>query len=143
MSYFIQSLKLQSAMYFALGVKFKDNAITFSPNATSLKHPGSSSWFRTTDISGRKLDPEIVSWFVDQGSLTNRLMGYCPARFSVRVLSQLWVKPKIDEAKLLNIPLRQTALLRQAQLLCDETVCVYARSIKHLYTTPFSLCAIK
>jgi hypothetical protein len=35
MSYFIQSLKLRSAMYFALGDKFKDNAITFSPNATT------------------------------------------------------------------------------------------------------------
>jgi chorismate--pyruvate lyase len=99
-----------------------------------LKHPGSSSWFRTTDISGRKLDPEIISWLVDQGSLTSRLMEFCPARFSVRVLNQQWVKPKIDEAKLLNIPLRQTALLRQVQLLCGETVCVYARSIIPLKT---------
>jgi chorismate--pyruvate lyase len=94
-----------------------------------LKHPGASSWFRSSDISARKLDPEVVSWLADQGSLTSRLMDFCPGQFSVRVLSQQWVKPEIDEAKLLNIPLRQTALLRQVQLLCGETVCVYARSI--------------
>ncbi|MHC4221908.1 MAG: chorismate--pyruvate lyase family protein, partial [Planctomycetota bacterium] len=44
-------------------------------------------------------------------------------------LSQQWVKPKSDETKLLNIPLRQKVLLRQVQLLCNATVCVYARFI--------------
>jgi chorismate--pyruvate lyase len=99
-----------------------------------LKHPGASSWFRSTDISARKLDPEVISWLGDQGSLTSRLMDFCPGQFSVRVLSQRWVKPKIDEAKLLDIPFRQTVLLRQVQLLCGETVCVYARSIIPLKT---------
>ncbi len=61
-------------------------------------------------------------------------MDICPDRFSVRVLDQQWVKPSIDEAKLLNIPFRQTAVLRQVQLLCGKTVCVYARSIIPLKT---------
>jgi len=61
-------------------------------------------------------------------------MDFCPGQFPVRVLSRRWVKPKIDEAKLLSIPLRQTVLLRQVQLLCGETVCVYARSIIPLKT---------
>ena len=99
-----------------------------------MKHPGTSSWFRSTDISARKLDPEVISWLNDQGSLTSRLIDLCPGQFSVRVLSQQWVKPNIDEAKLLKIPFRQTALLRQVQLLCDETVCVYARSVIPLKT---------
>jgi chorismate--pyruvate lyase len=99
-----------------------------------LKHPGTSSWFNSTDISARKLDPEVVSWLADQGSLTSRLIEYCPGQFSVRVLSQLWVSAKADEAKLLDIPIRQRVLLRQVQLLCDETVCVYARSIIPLKT---------
>jgi chorismate--pyruvate lyase len=62
------------------------------------------------------------------------MIDHCPGQFSVRVLSQRWVKPKIDEAKLLNIPYRQIVLLRQVQLLCGETVCVYARSIIPLKT---------
>ncbi len=61
-------------------------------------------------------------------------MEYCPGQFSVRVLSQQWIKPQIDEAKLLNIPFRQTALLRQVQLLCGDMICVYARSIIPLET---------
>ena len=56
-------------------------------------------------------------------------MEYCPGQFSVRVLSQQWVVPEIDEARILNIPYRQTTLLRQVQLLCGDIVCVYARSI--------------
>ena len=61
-------------------------------------------------------------------------MEYCPGQFSVRVLSQQWVNPEVDEARLLDIPYRQTALLRQVQLLCGDTVCVYARSIIPLKT---------
>jgi len=99
-----------------------------------LKHPGASSWYRLTDISARKIDPEVISWLDDQGSLTSRLMEFCPGQFSVRVISQRWVKPKNDEAKLLKIPYRQTVLLRQVQLLCGKVVCVYARSIIPLKT---------
>ncbi len=61
-------------------------------------------------------------------------MEYCPGQFSLRVLSQQWVIPEIDEARILNIPYRQTALLRQVQLLCGDMVCVYARSIIPLKT---------
>ena len=61
-------------------------------------------------------------------------MNFCPGRFWVRVLSQRWAKPKVDEAKLLNIPFRQSVLLRQVQLLCNGTVCFYARSVIPLDT---------
>lgn len=104
------------------------------PDAHFLKHHDASFWFSSTDFIAKKIDPEVISWLHDQGSLTRRLMDFCPGQFSVRVLSQQWVKPKIDEAELLNIPLRQNVLLRQVQLLCGETVCVYARSIIPLKT---------
>lgn len=61
-------------------------------------------------------------------------MDCCPGRFSVRVLSHQWITPRAEEAKLLGVPRRQLALLRQVQLLCDNTVCVYARSIIPLST---------
>ena len=61
-------------------------------------------------------------------------MEFCPGQFSVRLLSEQWTRPKKDEAKLLDIPQRQTVLLRQVQLLCADTVCVYARSIIPLKT---------
>jgi chorismate--pyruvate lyase len=99
-----------------------------------LKHPRASRWFDTTHLSARKLDPEAISWLNDQGSLTKRLMDSCLGQFSVRVLSQQWIRPEVEEAKLLGVPHRQKALLRQVQLLCGDTVCVYARSIIPLST---------
>ncbi|MFT5224693.1 MAG: chorismate--pyruvate lyase [Polaribacter sp.] len=76
----------------------------------------------------------VISWLNDQGSLTKRLMDYCPGQFSVRVLSQQWIRPEAEEVKMLGVPRHQLALLRQVQLLCDDTVCVYARSIIPLAT---------
>ena len=70
-------------------------------------------------------------------------MEYCPGQFSVRVLSQQWVTPEVDEAMLLDIPYRQTALLRQVQLLCGDTVCVYARSIIPLKTLKGRHCRLR
>jgi chorismate--pyruvate lyase len=85
-------------------------------------------------ISARKPGPEVLSWLRDQGSLTQRLVNLCGDRFSVRLLSQQWVRPTSDEARLLKIPARQIVLLRQVQLLCEQQVLVYARSVIPLST---------
>lgn len=61
-------------------------------------------------------------------------MDRCSDAFSVRVLSQQWIKPQFEESQLLNVPPQQKALLRQVQLLCDSQVLVYARSIIPLET---------
>ncbi len=99
-----------------------------------MKHPRTSSWFRKSAISLRSIEPVVLSWLCDQGSLTRRLVGLCGDGFSVRVLSQQWVKPGVDEAHLLKIQPRQNVLLRQVQLLCEQDVLVYARSIIPLST---------
>lgn len=52
----------------------------------------------------------------------------------MRVLNQQWSQAKADEARLLDIPMRQRVLVRQVQLLCDENVYVYARSLIPLKT---------
>lgn len=62
------------------------------------------------------------------------MMDFCPGEFSVRVLSQYWVRAEIEESRLLQISPRQKVLLRQVQLLCGDRVCVYARSLIPLKT---------
>ena len=52
----------------------------------------------------------------------------------MRVLDQQWIQASADEARLLEIPLRQRVLLRQVQLLCGGHVYVYARSLIPLKT---------
>ena len=99
-----------------------------------MKHPRASSWFRESAITARKLDPEVQSWLCDQDSLTKRLVDLCGDDFAVRVLSQQWIRPGVDEARLLQIPPRQIVLLRQVQLLGGTRVLVYARSLIPLAT---------
>jgi chorismate lyase len=99
-----------------------------------LKHPRASYWFRESAVSARHLNAEVVSWLTDQGSLTRRLQNRCGDGFSVRVLNQQWVRPGIDEARLLQIHPGRLVLLRQVQLLCADKVLVYARSVIPLST---------
>ena len=99
-----------------------------------MKHPRTSSWFRESAIAARKLEPDVLSWLCDPDSLTKRLVDRCGDAFSVRVLEQRWARPGVDEARLLEIPPRQTVLLRQVQLLGGERVLVYARSLIPLAT---------
>jgi chorismate--pyruvate lyase len=99
-----------------------------------LKHAGAFPRLQKSAASARNLQPEILSWLCDQGSLTQRLVDLCGDHFSVRVLSQQWLRPTKDEARLLKIPARQIVLLRQVQLLCEQQVLVYARSVIPLHT---------
>ena len=45
------------------------------------------------------------------------------------MLSQAWGAPCTDEARLLNMPKGQRAMVRQVQLLCDEQPWIYARTV--------------
>ncbi len=99
-----------------------------------MKHPRAAYWHRPNAIIASKPGASVSSWLRDQGSLTRRLMNLYGNDFSVRLLSEQWVKPQIDEAQLLQIPPHQRVLLRQVQLLCARQVLVYARSVIPLKT---------
>lgn len=47
----------------------------------------------------------------------------------MRVLSQAWGTPSIDEAQLLGMPAKQRAIIRQVQLLCNGQPWIYARTV--------------
>lgn len=99
-----------------------------------MKHPQSTSWFSPSQTLKHQIDPSILSWLIDEGSLTSRLKNYCPDQFSVVVLAEEWVKPDHSEARLLGIPMAQKVLLRQVHLKCGDQLCVYARSVIPLAT---------
>jgi chorismate--pyruvate lyase len=80
------------------------------------------------------MNPALLSWLTDRGSLTARLKGHCPGRFSLRVLGEQWVRPDPSEARLLKVRHDQKVLLRQVHLLCGGQLCVYARSVIPLTT---------
>lgn len=71
----------------------------------------------------------ILDWLLDKASLTKRVQTACHGRFSVRVLSQGWMRPMLNEALALGIDPGRTALVRQVELLCDNTPWICARTI--------------
>lgn len=99
-----------------------------------LKHPQSTSWFLPSQTLKHTIEPEILSWLDDKGSLTQRLKNRCQEQFSVNVLAEEWSKPELSEVRLLRIPRFQQVLLRQVHLKCNDDIYVYARSVIPLST---------
>jgi len=77
----------------------------------------------------RSIPLGLSGWLLDTASLTLRLQRLCPGKFKVRVLSQVWGIPAIDEARLLGMKPRHLAIIRQVHLLCDGQPRVYARTV--------------
>ena len=71
----------------------------------------------------------LLDWLLDTDSLTRRIRQKCQGCFQVRVLDQGWGYPRLDERLALHIPARQRVLIRQVQLLCNETPWVFARTV--------------
>ncbi len=77
-----------------------------------------------------KLRPgaDLVSWIFDTGSLTRRLQSACDT-FAVRVISQNWGYPQLNESQKLAMRYRERALIRQVHLLCNGQPVVFARTV--------------
>ncbi len=71
----------------------------------------------------------LCSWLLDPASLTLRLQCLCPGSFRVRLLSQGWGAPRLDEAQALGMRRGERAIIRQVLLLCGNRPWVYARTI--------------
>ena len=71
----------------------------------------------------------LFHWLQERGSLTRRVMGVCPGRFRVRLLHQGWGRPLYSEGRLLRMRRGEVALVREVELLCDETPWVFARTL--------------
>ena len=72
---------------------------------------------------------QLCNWLLDPASLTLRLQCLCPGQFQVRLLSQGWGRPRLDEAQALGMKQGERAIIRQVHLLCGNQPWVYARTI--------------
>jgi chorismate--pyruvate lyase len=72
---------------------------------------------------------ELCGWLLDTASLTLRLQQLCAGRFEVRVLSQRWGRPALNEARVLGMRPECRAIIRQVQLLCNGQPWIYARTV--------------
>jgi len=93
------------------------------------QHASEPVWRPQSRLFAHPVPAGVAGWLFDPGSLTRRLVAACRGRFRVRVLSQGWARPLLNEATRLGLPPAQVALIREVQLLCDDTPWVYARTV--------------
>lgn len=86
-------------------------------------------WREYRRVPLHKCPPQRRDWLLDRGSLTKRLISRSKGDFRVNVCRQRWAKPRLDEIRLLKIPSRQYALIREVELICRGEIWVTARSI--------------
>lgn len=78
------------------------------------------------------ITPDIRSWLLETGSLTQRAIDYCQSRdndFNVRVLKQENNCPADSEAVLLNMKAEELGLIREVLLNCGSNAIIFARTI--------------
>ena len=93
-----------------------------------MKIRSQSSSIRTRWLKQPIQSGAYRTWLIDRGSLTQRLQGKS-RYFNVRALRLNRAKPQMDEAKILNIPQQQSALLREVLLLDQQQPLIFAHSV--------------
>ena len=130
------SLLQAHARYRILATQIKDvsrlqlSSTTFIPRPQWRKRLAIEPRWRPEALCAREtLSPDVRAWLTDNGSLTARLIASEQGQFSVKRLHQGWEVPLLSERRLLDLPPRQLALVREVVLLLDDRAVVFARSI--------------
>ena len=132
-------LRRRNCLFLSLGKACIDwPSGAFSPllpssryNLSTLHHPSLQEprWRPADRFTAARLPCHSRSWLLDDGSLTSRLVNSGQGRFTVERLHQSWEFVRSDEARLLGIPRRQLALVREVVLRLDARPVVFARSV--------------
>lgn len=86
-------------------------------------------WRPVGQYTQASLPPGIRHWLTDNGSLTAQLIASGRGEFSVQRLYQGWEAPRPSERKILELPPRQLALVREVTLSLGRDTVVFARSV--------------
>ena len=87
------------------------------------------AWFCNRPGIKAGIPVHAASWIYETASLTQRLKKNCGIDFRVRVLNQDWAKPWPEEARILQLPRNQYALVREVQLSCLTQPLIVARTV--------------
>lgn len=86
-------------------------------------------WQPVQRFTAGQLPQHIRYWLLDDGSLTSRLIASSAGEFAVQRLHQGWQVPLPSERRLLGLPHRELALIREVALFSASEAVVYARSV--------------
>lgn len=93
------------------------------------KHAGEPVWRNSYRLNRGQLPSRWRSWLLDRSSLTLRLQRVCGEGFGVELVSQRLETPMLSEARALQRPPGELALVRQVRLLCNGEAWVFARTV--------------
>jgi chorismate--pyruvate lyase len=82
----------------------------------------------------QQFSPAIQSWLYETGSLTRRLRAQYGNQVAVKVLMHDWYSPYLSERRLLVLPDKRLALVREVLLHVGQTPLILARTIMPLKT---------
>ena len=98
-------------------------------NTPDHSHAGEPGWRPIPRYTAAELPPGTRRWLLDDGSLTERLVSAGQGSFAVERLRQVFAVPLPSEQRLLDLPPRQTALVREVLLGLGGKPAVFARSV--------------
>ncbi|UTW46690.1 chorismate lyase [bacterium SCSIO 12696] len=101
------------------------------------------AWRSYRRVPRHSIPQSLRHWLLDQGSLTERLIAASGTRFQVQVLNQRWQLPRLSECRLLGLPSRHHALVREVILHGADQPWVYARSVLPMATLTGRLRAMR
>ncbi|MCP5205612.1 MAG: chorismate lyase [Hahellaceae bacterium] len=99
-----------------------------------ITQPPQFDWHRCRKLPRFILSSPWREWVLEEGSLTRRLQQASGGDFRVKLVKHCYEVPRQDERKLLQLPMRQCALVREVELICRNETWVTARSIIPLHT---------
>lgn len=100
-------------------------------------------WRPVKQLTTGELAPNVRRWLLDDGSLTGRLMEQQKGAFSVQRLYQGWEVPLPSERRLLGLPHRQLAIVREVTLRQGDNAVVFARSVLPISSLTGSLAHLR
>jgi len=88
-----------------------------------------AKWRSIKSVINGSIEPDWLHWISSQDSLTNMLNVFSNNTMQVNVIRESWCKPSAYEAKKLNIAVSNWAFIREVELICNDQVMVFARSV--------------
>ena len=89
----------------------------------------SDGWTPLSVSSIKRVPEAWKHWLRHRGSLTSKLLEFSDGEFRVRLLTEHWQRPSRYEALKLGLDPALTVRVREVELLCQEQVVVFARTI--------------
>ena len=77
----------------------------------------------------KNMQPDMPGGLAVLGSMTERMQQASKQCFQVKPLSQTFKSPRQSEALLLSISKYKGLMVREVYLLCDDQICMFARSL--------------